>query len=180
MPLWFTYGLTLIAFAIHLGVSKASRTPRRAVETLLLYQFVFVVAVGGTMAFLGHVFMPDKIAESIGWPTGSPFQYEVGIADGAFGMLGWICIFKRGLFWWATGLAWSFFMVGDAIGHVMRLVQDDDFAPGNAGMWLPEFVIAAVLITSLIVWKVLTDRENAAAAQAAAALQPQPSPAPIP
>jgi len=162
-----SYVLAVIASIIHLLVSKTPRSRRRVVEILLLYQMVFVVAVGGTIAFYGHVFIPDQIAKSIGWPTGSPFQYEVGMADGAFGFLGWICIFRRGLFWWATGLSFSFFMIGDGVGHIIRLIQDHDFAPNNAGMVVPDIAASALLIGFLVALHLITRREEAASAEVA-------------
>ena len=33
-------------------------------------------------------FAADKVAEQLGWATGSPFQTEVGLFDLAFGVLG--------------------------------------------------------------------------------------------
>jgi hypothetical protein len=36
---------------------------------------------------MGHYFLSDPVAESIGWPTGNPFQLEVGFANLAVGIL---------------------------------------------------------------------------------------------
>jgi len=166
-----SYVLAVIASVIHLAVTKAPRTPRRVVEVLLLYQFVFVVATGGTIGFMGHVFSPDAIAKSIGWPPGSPFQFEVGMADGAFGLLGWLCIFRRGGFWWATAIGYSFFLIGDGIGHIIRLVQDSDFAPANVGTIVPDILAPVLLLGFLVALHLLTRREAGAAAPAAAAAE---------
>src|SRR5262249_51982096 len=45
---------------------------------------------GLPMGFIPRVFFPDQTARSIGWPTGSPFQFEVGLHDGAWGVLGFL------------------------------------------------------------------------------------------
>ena len=37
---------------------------------------------------MGHTFAADEVAESIGWPTGNPFQTEVAVANLAIGTLG--------------------------------------------------------------------------------------------
>src|SRR6185369_15461140 len=63
--------------------------------------------------------MPDRAAELIGWPPGSPFQLEVGFHDGAWGLLGFLSICIGGSFWLATGLGWSFFMLGATYGHLI-------------------------------------------------------------
>jgi hypothetical protein len=78
--------------------------------------------IGLPMGFIPHVFFPDQTAESIGWPTGSPFQFEVGVHDGAWGVLGFLCIWIGGLFWLATGLGWSLFMLGATYGHIRETV----------------------------------------------------------
>jgi hypothetical protein len=41
-------------------------------ELFLLYLFGVGVAGSGIGGFFGHVFISDPVAESIGWPTGSP------------------------------------------------------------------------------------------------------------
>jgi hypothetical protein len=61
------------------------------VHILLLYALVLGVGVIGLpLGFIPHVFFPDYAAQSIGWPTGSPFQFEVGVHDGAWGVLGFL------------------------------------------------------------------------------------------
>ena len=171
MLVLISYVLTAIASVIHLAVSKVPRTPRRVVEVLLLYQLVFIVGMGGTLAFMGHGFSSDAIAKSIGWPPGSPFQLEVGTADGAFGLLGWLCIFRRGGFWSATALGFSFFLIGDGIIHVAYLVQNSDFAPDNVGMIVPDIAMAVLLLGSVAALYLLSRREAGAGAPTTAAAE---------
>ena len=57
--------------------------------------------------FIPHVFYADEAAKLIGWPSGNPFQFEVGLHDGAWGILGFLCVFIGGGFWLATALGWS-------------------------------------------------------------------------
>ena len=91
---------------------------------LLIYAFVFDVgAVGFVFGFVPHVFFADQAAELIGWPKGSMFQFEVGLHDGAWGILGFLCVFFGGGFWLATALGWSFFMFGAAWGHVREILD---------------------------------------------------------
>src|SRR5262245_16892817 len=77
---------------LHLGLSKLPR-PRSRVIHLLLYALVLNVGVIGLpLGFIPHVFFPDQAAHLIGWPAGSPFQFEVGFHDGAWGLLGFLCL----------------------------------------------------------------------------------------
>ena len=116
---------------LHLAFSKVPRTPQRVVHILLLYALVLGVGVIGLpMGFIPHVFFPDQAAELIGWAP-SPFQLEVGFHDGAWGILGFLCIWIGGLFWLASGLGWSFFMLRATYGHIRETVMRGDYAPYN-------------------------------------------------
>jgi hypothetical protein len=124
--------LSVLLPLAHLALSKVPRTRARVVRLLLLYALVLDVGVIGLpLGFVPHVFFPDQTVRSIGWPPGSPFQFEVGFHDGAWGLLGFLCIWIGGSFWLATGLGWSFFMIGATYGHVMQTVRAHDYAPYN-------------------------------------------------
>ena len=87
------------------------------------------------MGALGHTFRAREIALGIGWPPGSPFQFEVAMANLAFGVLGILCIWQRGGFWTATGVGWAVFLLGCAYGHVREMLAGN-FAPMNAGLMI--------------------------------------------
>jgi hypothetical protein len=124
--------LSVILPLIHLGLSRRPKTRDRALHLLLLYALVLDVGVIGLpLGFVPHVFFPDQAAHLIGWPPGSPFQFEVGIHDGAWGFLGVLCIWIGGLFWLATGLGWSLFMLGATYGHVYQTLREGNYAPYN-------------------------------------------------
>jgi len=138
--------LSVVLPSLHLYFSKHPVTKERAVCLLLLYALVLDVGViGFVFGFIPHVFFADAAAKSIGWPTGSPFQFEVGIHDGAWGVLGFLSIWIGGLFWLATGLGWSLFMLGACYGHIAQTVHEGNYAPYNfltifsdgfVGVWL--------------------------------------------
>lgn len=117
-------------------------------RALLRNSLVFLVGVPGIVGFSGHVFAADQVAESIGWPKGNPFQFEVGIANLSYGVLGIACSWIHGNFWTATVIGYSVFLWGAAIGHVRQMVQEKNFAPGNAGavFWLDILVPAALYV----------------------------------
>lgn len=138
--------LMVVLPLVHLALSKVPRTPRRVVHILLLYALVVGVGVISLpLGFIPHVFFADETARSIGWPTGSPFQFEVGLHDGAWGVLGFLCIWIGGLFWLATGLGFALFMLGASYGHFREMVIEGNYAPYNLftaftdgfiGVWL--------------------------------------------
>ena len=83
--------LSVLLPLAHLGFSNRPRTRDRVVQLLFLYALVFDVGVIGLLfGFIPHVFFADEAARLIGWPPGSPFQFEVGIHDGAWGLLGFL------------------------------------------------------------------------------------------
>lgn len=124
--------LLVVLPIVHLAMSRVPRTPLRIVHVLLLYALVLGVGViGFLLGFIPHVFFADQAAEMIGWPAGSPFQFEVGVHDGAWGVLGLLCIWIGGYFWLATGLGWSLFMLGATYGHIRETVLQGNYAPYN-------------------------------------------------
>ena len=136
----------LAAAIVHLLLSNEPRTRGRIVDVILVYSLIFQVGVVGLLfGFVPHVFFADRTAESIGWPIGSPFQFEVGIHDGAWGVLGFLCIWFRGGFRVATGLGWAMFMLGAAAGHVYQAVAHGDFAEYNFGMVFVDAFVAVFL-----------------------------------
>lgn len=73
-------------------VSKKKKTPERVTGLYLTYLIFFNIGLQGLLAASGHILMPNTIAEQIGWPTGSPFQFEIGIANLAVGVAGVMCV----------------------------------------------------------------------------------------
>src|SRR5690349_21016826 len=138
--------LSVLIPLFHIGLSAAPRTRNRVIHLFLLYALVLDVGVIGLIfGFIPHVFFPDQAAQLIGWPAGSPFQFEVGVHDGAWGLLGFLSIWIGGSFWFATGLGWSLFMLGATYGHIYQTLHEGNYAPYNfltifsdgfIGVWL--------------------------------------------
>jgi len=145
----FIAALSVVLPLIHLALTKAPRTKARVVRLLLLYALIIDVGVFGVVfGFIPHVFFPDQAAKMIGWSP-SPFQFEVGVHDGAWGVLGFLCIWIGGLFWLATGLGWSLFMLGAAGGHIYQTVTADNYAPYNFLMIFSDGFVALWLLVLL-------------------------------
>jgi Family of unknown function (DUF6790) len=136
---------------LHLAVQKQPRTGRRIAEVLLLYAFAFPIGLGGLLGFVGHTMRAGSVAASIGWPAGNPFQYEVAVANLAFGVLGLLCLRFRGGFWTATAIGWSVFMLGAAGVHLHQIHIGQPYAPENAGAILYFNVAGPACVLALLV-----------------------------
>jgi hypothetical protein len=142
---------TLIAFTLHLFLGREPRTTARIVLLLLLYLLVINVGVGGLLAWYGHTFMADEIARNIGWQPGSPFQFEVALADLSWGVCGILCIWLREGFWTATGIGSSVFLLGCAFGHIRQIIQEGNMAIYNAGpvLWIGDLAVPIAILVLL-------------------------------
>ena len=94
---------SVIIAAGHLGLDRTGRPA--SPEIFPLYLFGVGVAGSGIGGFFSHFFISDWVAESIGWPTGNPFQLEVGLANLAVGILGIVAMGRRDGFREATVIA---------------------------------------------------------------------------
>ncbi len=154
--------VTLIGAVLHLFLSKAEKTKNRIFEVFLLWFLFIMVGIGSIWAFMGHVFLSNMVAATIGWPAGNPFQLEVGIANLSYGILGILCWKFRDNFWTATVIAVSTFYLGDAYVHVVNMMQTGNMAPGNAGFALYIDVLVPIVLICLLVAYNLTKNDKLA------------------
>ena len=153
--LFLTFTVLCIAFSLIRNRKELS--PKKVVETILLYILFINVGLSGLLAFYGHAFLADKVAASIGWATGSPFQFEVAVANLAFGLLGVLCLYFRGDFWLATGIGYSTFLFGAAYGHIKEMIMSGNHAANNSGLVLyigdiamPLLILILLLLRSML------------------------------
>jgi 4-amino-4-deoxy-L-arabinose transferase-like glycosyltransferase len=143
----FVYSILPLIIAVgHLGLDKSSRSHERKLEIFLLYLFGVGVAGSGIGGFFGHVFISDSVAESIGWPTGNPFQLEVGFANLAVGILGIVAMGRRDGFREATVIAVTVLGVGATIVHARDIIETGNLAPGNTLQNVGNLLKPALLI----------------------------------
>lgn len=150
----FFLAVSIMAMAVHTLLMK-ERSAKKVVEIILLYLLVINFGLGSLFAGAFHVFDGPATARMIGWAPGSPFQYEVGIADMAFGLICFLCLFIRGSFWLAAIIANSFFLFGCMIGHLRSLVLAGNLAAYNIGpnIILSDLIMPLVLIGLFIVYR---------------------------
>ncbi|CCB86378.1 MULTISPECIES: DUF6790 family protein [Parachlamydia] len=147
------FAASFLGFFLHLALSKEERTLGEKAELFLLYQIVFNVGLISFLSFYGFIFLPELVAEKLGWPT-CPFQHEMGNVNLAFGVLGILAIWLRGNFWTAIVIGVSIWLLGDAVGHVVDMVQNNNYAEGNVGIPLyTDIAIPVVLLIAFYFWK---------------------------
>lgn len=132
-PIFF---LTFALIGSFISFTRSNdKSKEKMVEILLMYMVVVNIGFQGIFAAMGHLFMPNKIAQEIGWPTGSPFQFEVGMANLGFGISGLFGWFWRGKYWFGPIIANLVFIYGAAYGHIVQM-QKGDMSPYNSGVFL--------------------------------------------
>ncbi len=147
-----TFLFTVLPVALGVGIilfDTSARGRLRRTEALLIPLFVVGVAGSGIGGFVAHVFLSDDIADSIGWPTGSPFQLEVGFANLAIGILGAVAAGRRDGFREATVIAVTVFGVGATVVHLLDIRETGNLAPGNTAQNVSNLLRPLLLIILL-------------------------------
>jgi hypothetical protein len=156
---WTTVAARVFAFsvlpvllaALHVRLDSRAKNRLWKVEVYLIYLFMLGVAASGLSGFFGHVFTPEAVAESIGWPKGSPFQQEMGFANLALAILGLVAAGRRDGFREATVTAVTIVGVGVTAVHFTDILQEGNLAAGNSIQNVANLLKPALLIPMLFV-----------------------------
>jgi hypothetical protein len=142
----------LLASVIALSSTRKQLTAPIVVEALLAYFMLFSIGVSFFYNFVMHTFFGQMSAAFIGWAD-SPFQAEVGYASLGFALIGFLA-FRRGFdARLAAVLGIAAFLWGAAAGHIVQIVKESNFAPGNAGVILYTDILLPVIGFALIWWR---------------------------
>jgi hypothetical protein len=148
----FLFPILWIAVSfLHIIIMKKRR--EEFLETFLLDALVIIIGLGAFTAFLGHTMYKDVIADEIGWPKGSPFQFEVAVANLSFSVLGILSIWFRGNFWLATAIGYATFCYGAAFQHIQDIIEKGNFSPLNAGVFL---YVGDIILPTIILAMAIT------------------------
>lgn len=141
--------LPLLLAGLVIALDKSTSSRERRLEVLLIFLFGLGVAGSGIGNFIAHFFLSDMVAESIGWPAGSPFQLEIAFANLSIGVLGMVAVGRRDGFREATVIAVTIFGVGATIVHIMDILETGNLAPGNTLQNVLNLLKPALLILFL-------------------------------
>lgn len=140
--------LSVVCILVTYFRDSRPRTFRLFTEVSLRFLVLINTGFGGILAFMGHAFNPDEIARKIGWATGSPFQFEVAVADLAFGIVGILSFWIGGTFRIATATANAVFLLGCGYGHIRDMLVHVNVSPLNAGavLWISDIIFPLILL----------------------------------
>lgn len=129
-----TFLVTGLAFSA-VAIARAKRPLDRAVivEKLLSWHVFWAIGVGFFYNFIMHGVFGRMSAAFIGWAD-SPFQFEVATASLGFAAVGFLAAFRSFDLRLAAILGSGLFTLGAAAGHVLQMITQRNFAPGNAGV----------------------------------------------
>jgi hypothetical protein len=109
-------------------------------------RWILFLPLGWTMVVSGfmHTVLARSTAARIGWAT-SPFQYEVGFCSFGLGTAGIVSAFLGREAWIPIAIASSIFLLGAGVYHVVEIVHERNFAPGNTVVLLYDFGVPAAV-----------------------------------
>jgi hypothetical protein len=130
----FQWIVILGGFAVHVGLDRSPvrRTAGRVYELAALWLLVGMGAFNLWGGF-GHTGPTSAaVATEIGYAP-SMFQWEIGWADIALGVVAVLCVRRVNRDRWtdATLVALTVSFFGDGIGHIMQLTAHANMAPDN-------------------------------------------------
>ena len=125
--------VTLIAAWILaiVGVSPIGHTSGDDFATTA-FKWMLTVPVGPMFLVSGfmHTVLAKSTARNIGWQTNG-FQYELGFVSYGIGIAGiWAASLDKDA-WIAVSVVVSVFLLGAAANHIVEMVRDKNFKPGN-------------------------------------------------
>ncbi len=137
--------LFVAAFVLAAVTKSPTYFPARLLGWLLLS-----IGIAYTWAGFFHIVFPHIAASSIGWEV-SPFQFEIGVADAAIGIVA-IVSFWRPLDFKAPVVGYlSLFSIGVAYGHFREAIFAGNTSKDNFGLLLVITLLHAVLLPVLYV-----------------------------
>ena len=148
-----SFFLFVVAVILTLGhlTLKREWNWQKSTEVLLSYVLLFNMGVMSVLAAYAHVFMGPETAKNIGWAPGSPFQFEIGMANLSYGVLGVLAFWIRGRFWEAAIIGWSVLLLGCFVGHIHDYVVHANTAPFNIGVyvWFNDLFLPLLMLATL-------------------------------
>jgi hypothetical protein len=147
-----TLSLSLLGAAAQVLFSHpAGLAASRIAEIVLVWLLAGFYGYATFAAGLQHIFQSDKVANYIGWPTGSGFQLELGWMEVGLGIASILSIWFRGVYLLAPVIVGSFIYWGAAFVHAQDISKKGNFNPGNAGPVFYVDIIAPILVITLLI-----------------------------
>ena len=128
------------------GTDSSTPTDEQALRWILYVGLGWTAVAGSLM----HTVFARGTAKSIGWET-SGFQYEVGFANLAVGLAGiYAGAQDEPGAWVAASLAGGTFLLLAGLNHIVEIVRERNYAPGNTAILISDLGIPISLLALLI------------------------------
>jgi hypothetical protein len=128
------------------GTNAATPFDENALRWILFLGMGWSLAGGS----LSHTVFARDTARSIGWETNG-FQYEVGFASLGIGLAGiYAANHAEPSAWVAAALAGGIFLLFAGANHVLEIVRDRNYAPGNTAILISDFGVPLSLLALLL------------------------------
>ena len=128
------------------GTDASTASDEQALRWILFLGMGWSLAGGS----LSHTLFARDTARAIGWQTNG-FQYEVGFASLGIGLAG---IYASSLdepsAWIAASIAGGAFLALAGVNHVVEILRDRNFAPGNTAILISDFGVPISLLALLL------------------------------
>lgn len=114
--------------------------------------WILFLGMGWSLAggSVSHTIFARQTAKSIGWETNG-FQYEVGYASLGIGLAGiYASTVDESAAWVVASLAGGVFLLLAGINHVVEIIRDRNYAPGNTAILISDFGVPISLLALLI------------------------------
>ncbi len=150
----FVFVLLVVAIVTSIVKIRRARLSRRPFSAsyivwgeLAFYLYGIANIYGGFF----HAYAGQMAAASIGWAN-SPFQYELGWFEIAYGLVALATLWRGREFRIAVSLPYSIFLLAAAAQHIDLMLTTHDYAQNNAGALLWVGDIAVPLVVLALMW----------------------------
>ncbi len=146
--------LLIVAIVTSIAKVRRARVARRPINRAYVIWgelLFYVYGLANIYSGFFHAYAGNMAAASIGWQD-SPFQYELGWFEIAYGLTALMSLWRRYEFRLAMTLPYSIFLLAAAAQHISQMQHQHNYAPNNAGLilWLGD--IAIPLVVLLLSW----------------------------
>ena len=128
------------------------------IQTKLIYLLLAQWGFLGIWSFVGHTFLANSVAQSIGWETNSPFQIELAFYHLGLALATFYLLWNRSVHL-LTGLiiTKSIFLFGAMGVHLYHLVVFNNYSINNIG---PGIIFADLIFPIIVIWYLFRLRSN--------------------
>lgn len=116
-------------------------------DNFLFYYVLIGVAVQGLVTGVIQIYNPDLVINYVQWPY-SPFLYELGMANLAFGFLGVISLWKNSDWRKSAAFGYGLFLLITGVGHLVQ-IWNNGLTPGDFGGFLFSDLVVGIILLAL-------------------------------